>query len=91
MVLLILVFIVKLLDAELSAFRLVEMLVNDGCLRLAEANEVDDVGEDFDQAFARWLVQVLEREVMDAALRAVRRTRFEPRCPACLPPSIVFS
>lgn len=91
MVLFILVFIVKLLDAELSAFRLVEMLVNDGCLRLAEANEVDDVGEDFDQAFARWLVQVLEREIMDAALGAVRTTWFEPQCPACLPPSTVFS
>lgn len=69
MVFLVLVFVVQLFDAELGALRLVEMLVNDGCLRLAEADEVDDVGKDFDEAFACGLVQVLECKIVDSALQ----------------------
>ena len=44
------------------------MFVDGGGLGFAEADEVDDVGEDFDEAVVRRFEQVLEAEVVDAAL-----------------------
>lgn len=59
---------VELLDAQLGALGFVEVLVDDRCLRFAKADEVDDVGEDFDEPLTRRLVQVLEGEVMNPTL-----------------------
>jgi hypothetical protein len=41
------------------------MLINNAGLRLAEADEVDDVAKDLDQAWVRRLVDVRESEVLD--------------------------
>jgi hypothetical protein len=40
-------------------------------LRLAEADEVDHVREDLDQATVRGLVEVVECEVLNTALRVL--------------------
>lgn len=65
------VFGVEGLDAGLGAFGLVEVLVDGGGLGLAEADEVDDVGEDFDESLVRGFEEVGEGEVVDAALVAL--------------------
>lgn len=44
------------------------MLVDRGGLRLSEANEIDDVGEDFDKAFVGGFEKVREGEVGYATL-----------------------
>ena len=43
--------------------------IMDGNSQSREADEVDDVGEDLDKPLSRWLVQVLEGEVVNSALR----------------------
>ena len=63
-----LVVVVELLDAEFGALGFVEVLVDDTGVGLAEADEVDDVGEDFDEARVGGLVEVVECEVCYAAL-----------------------
>ena len=59
---------VELLDAQFGALGLVEVLVDDRRLRFAEADEVDDVGEDLDEPLPRRFVQVLEGEVVNPTL-----------------------
>jgi hypothetical protein len=63
-----LVVLVELIDAFLDPLRLFPMLIDNRGLRFAEADEVDEVGEYLNEAFARRLVEVLESEVVDAAL-----------------------
>lgn len=56
------------LDPGLGGFGFVEVLVNGGCLRFAESNEVDDVREDFDQTVMSWFQKIGEGKVGDTAL-----------------------
>jgi len=63
-----LLIVVELLDAELRALGLVEVLVDHGGLRLAEADKIYHVGEDFYEALVGGFVEVLEGEVVDSAL-----------------------
>ena len=55
-------------DAGFGGLELVEVGIDGGGLRLAEADEVDDIGEDFDQTGVYGLGKVGESEVSDAAL-----------------------
>ncbi len=55
-------------DAGFGGFRSVEVGVDGAGLGFAEADEVDYVGEDFDEAFVRGFEEVGEGEVVDAAL-----------------------
>ena len=59
---------VELFDAEFGAFGFVEVFVYDCRLGFAEADEVYHVGEYFYEAFAGGFVEVVEGEVVDAAL-----------------------
>lgn len=62
----------KLLDLTLCALGAIEMLVNDRCLRLSEADEVYDVGKYLDEARMRGSIEVRERKVFNAALYSRR-------------------
>jgi EAL domain-containing protein (putative c-di-GMP-specific phosphodiesterase class I) len=63
-----LLIIVELLNAQLGTLGLVEVLIDDFGLGLAEADEVDHIREDLDEALVRRLVQIVESEVVNAAL-----------------------
>jgi hypothetical protein len=63
-----LLIVIKLLNVGLGALALVEVLVDNSSLRLAKADEIDQVGEDFNEAEMCRLVNILEREIVDAAL-----------------------
>ena len=64
----VLIFGVEGLDAGFGRFGFVEVFVDSGGLRFAEADEVDDVGEDLDEAIMRGFQEVVEGEIGDAAL-----------------------
>lgn len=64
----VLIFGVEGLDAGFGAFGFVEVFVDDGGLGFAETDEVDDVGEDFDEALVGGFEEVGEGEVVDATL-----------------------
>lgn len=64
----VLVLEVQSVDAGFGDLDLVEVLVHGGRLRFAEADEVDDVGEDLDEAIVGGAEEVGEGEVGDAAL-----------------------
>ena len=53
------------------------MLVDDRRLRLAKADEVDQIREDLDEALVRRLVQVCEGKVADTTLVAISTVRIE--------------
>lgn len=67
----VLVLAVEGLDAGFGGLGLVEVLVDDGGLGFPEADEVDDVGEDVDEAGVGGFEEVGEGEVVDAALSMV--------------------
>lgn len=48
------------------------MFVNNGSLRFAEADEIDEIGEDLDQPVVGRFRQVGESKVIDTALVAIR-------------------
>ena len=64
----VLVLAVEAFDAGFGGLGLVEVLVDDGGLGFPEADEVDDVGEDVDEAGVGGFEEVGEGEVVDAAL-----------------------
>ena len=64
----VLVFDVEGVDSGFGGFDLVEVLVDDGGLGFSEADEVDDVREDFDETVVGRFEEVGEGEVVDAAL-----------------------
>lgn len=45
------------------------MLVDSSGLRLSEADEIDDVGEDLDEAVVRRFDEVIEGEIRNTALK----------------------
>jgi hypothetical protein len=63
-----LLIIEQLLDAQLGALSLVEMLVNNLRLALPKPDEIDHIREDLDQPEMARLIQILEGEIVDAAL-----------------------
>ena len=67
----VLVFAVEGLDAGFGGLGFVEVLVDDGGLGFPEADEVDDVGEDVDDAGVGGFEEVGEGEVVDTALSMV--------------------
>lgn len=64
----ILVLVVQGIDARFCELDLVEVHIDGGCLRLAEADEVDEVGEDFDEAVVGGAEEVGEGKVGYTAL-----------------------
>ena len=64
----ILVLEVEGIDAGFCEFDLVEVRVDGGSLGLSEADEVDDVGEDFDETVMGGAEEVGEGEVGDTTL-----------------------
>jgi len=60
---------VKSFDARLGRLRLVEVLVYGCRLRFSKADEIDDVGEYFNEAVMCWFREVREGEIIDSTLR----------------------
>lgn len=60
------------INTRFGAFCFAKVLVNDGRLRLAETNKVDDVGKDGDKTIMSWFRKVRKGEVGDTALEEFR-------------------
>jgi hypothetical protein len=58
----------ELIDSRFGFFGLVEVLVDHRGLRLAETDEVDQVGEDFDESIVSRFCKIGEGKVIDSAL-----------------------
>lgn len=73
---------VESLNASFGPFCFVKMLVNDGCLGLAETDKVDDVREYLNETVMCGSEKIREGEVVNAALQD---GYLEPaRCPGIL-------
>ena len=72
------VFEIEGFDTGFCGFGFVEVLVDGGGLGFAEADEIDDVGEDFDEAIVGGFEEVGEGEVVDTALGLLSKPSFLP-------------
>jgi hypothetical protein len=63
-----LIFRKQRINARLCLLCFIEVLINDLGLRLPESDEVDEIGEYFDQSIIRRFGQVGESKVIDTTL-----------------------